>query len=319
MTFPQLVRFLAARLGVGLIVLAIVSTLVFTFVHIAPGGPEQALVEGSTATPEVIDAIRERYRLDEPIFAQYVHYLGQVATLDLGESYRTRETVTSIIGARLSTTVPLVSFGLLVTLALGTILGTVAAHRQRTAVDRSITAGSILFASAPPFALAIVLLYVFAERLDWFPVIGEWDGPLEMVRHLTLPAATLGLAGTAPMMMLVRTSMIEVLERDHVLFAHARGLSGWHVLFHHTLRNSLVAAITTAGVVLIGMLAAVAFVEIPFNLDGLGSYLVEAVLAQDVPVVQALTLLITATILVVNSLVDLLYAALDPRTQLGSR
>lgn len=184
-------------------------------------------------------------------------------------------------------------------------------------MDRTISAGSILFASAPPFALAIVLLYVFAERLGWFPVIGDWDSQFEAAWHLTLPALTLGLAGTAPMMRLVRTSMIEVLERDHVLFAHARGLSARHVLIHHTLRNSLVAAVTTAGVVLIGMLAAVAFVEIPFNLDGLGAYLIEAVVAQDVPVVQALTLLITASVLAINSMVDLLYAALDPRTRLG--
>ncbi|MGH9272607.1 MAG: ABC transporter permease, partial [Ilumatobacteraceae bacterium] len=275
------------------------------------------LVEGSTATPEVIEAIRERYRLDEPVLVQYASYLGRVATLDFGESYRTREDVTDIVGDRLAITVPLVAFGLLVTLVLGTTLGTIAAHRQQTSTDRALSATSILFASAPPFAVAIVLLYVFAERLGWFPVIGDWDGPLEAVRHLALPAITLGLAGTAPMMRLVRTAMIGVLARDHVLFAHARGLSARHVLIHHTLRNSLVAAVTTAGVVLIGMLAAVAFVEIPFNLDGLGAYLIEAVLAQDVPVVQALTLFITAAVLTINALVDLLYAALDPRTQLG--
>ena len=185
-------------------------------------------------------------------------------------------------------------------------------------MDRSISAGSIVFSSAPPFALAILLLYIFAERLGWFPVVGEWDGPLESIRFLTLPAVTLGLAGTAPMMMLVRTAMIDVLERDHVLFAHARGLSGRHVLFKHTLRNSLVVAVTTGGVILIGMIAAVAFVEIPFNIDGLGAYLIEAVLGQDVPVIQALTLLITVAVLIINTMVDLLYAALDPRTELGS-
>jgi len=306
------------RLVFGLVVLYVVSSLVFLFVHIAPGSPEQALVTGSTATPEVIDAIRDRYRLDEPIHVQYASYLRQVVELDFGESYRTREPVVDAVGDRLGVTVPLMTFGFLVTVVLGGALGALAAYRQGGALDRAISAGSILFASSPPFALAILFLFVFAESLGWFPVIGEWSGPAEAIRHLTLPAVTLGLAGTAPMMMIVRTSMVDTLERDYVLFARARGLSEWWIFLHHVLRNSLVAAATAAGVVLVGMLAAVAFVEIPFNLDGLGAYLLESVVTQDVPVIQTLTLLTTAVILLINMVIDFTYAAVDPRIELGA-
>lgn len=318
MSSATIARFMIRRIFFGGVVLLVVSSLVFLFVHIAPGSPEQALVTGSTATPEVLEAIRQRYQLDQPLIVQYATYMGNVVTLDFGESYRTREAVADAVGRRAGITLPLLVFAFLVTVILGTALAAIAAYRQRTGVDRSVTAGSIVFASAPPFALAVLVLFVFAETLGWFPVVGSWDTPLEAVHHLALPALTLGLAGTAPMMLIVRAAIVETLDRDYVLFARARGISEVTIFVQYVLRNSLVAATTAAGVVLVGMISAVAFVEHPFNLDGLGTFLLDSVLAQDIPVIQALTLLTTAVILLVNLLVDLSYSVIDARIELGA-
>jgi len=312
-------RFAARRFAAALVVLLIVTTSVFFLVHIAPGSPVDTLVRGINASPELRATVSDRYQLDEPLPAQFVTYLGNVLTGDFGESYRTREGVVDAVADRLGVTVPLIVFAFLVTLVVGTALGLLAALRRGTAIDRAIVGFSILGASAPPFAVAIVLLYVFAVGLGWFPVIGEWEGPLGAIWHLTLPAVALAVGGIAPMLKIVRTAVVRTLEEEHVLFARARGLSRRQVLVDHVLRNASIHSATTAGVLLVGMIAAVALVELPFSLDGVGAYFVRAVTEQDIPVIQALTLMTTAAILMVNFLVDLLYFLLDPRLQVRAR
>lgn len=294
----------------------IVSTLVFVLVRAAPGSPENSILKGTVATPETRQAVRDRFQLDEPVTSQYTSLLVDLLTLDFGESYQTREHIMDAIGERWSVTGPLIGIALAITLVIGFPLGVLAAYREGSPLDRAVSGLSIFGASVPPFAVAIVLLYVFTVWLGWFPATGQWSGPLEALTHLALPSVALALTGLAPLIKLTRTSVAETLGADHVAFARARGLSEGQVFIHHVFRNAAITVTTITGIIIVYMFSAVALVEVPFNLDGLGAYFVRAVETQDFPVIQALAFLTTIAILVVNLIVDLSYFLLDPRLRL---
>jgi peptide/nickel transport system permease protein len=314
----DLAVFVARRIVLGCLVLVLASSVVFLFVHIAPGSPEQSLVRGSIATPELIESARERFHLDDPLPAQYWSYLGNIVSFDFGESYRTRENVLTAIYDRVWVTTPLIAFAVAIAMLVGIPLGAFIAYRQGSFLDRAVSGSSIVGASAPPFAMAIILLYVFAITLGWFPATGTGSGFLDTIWHLTLPAVVLSLSGLAPMIKLTRTAVTETLRSDHVVFARARGLPPRQIFLRHVLRNAGVGILTASGIVIVAMFVYVPLVEIPFGIDGLGAYLVDSVVEQDLPVVQALTILSTALILAVNLVVDLLYFALDPRLRIRS-
>ncbi len=305
-------RFVLARLLSSISVLLVVSVAVFLFVHAAPGGPEQS-IGGQFASPDQLETIREEYRLDDPLVVQYGRFLGSVVTLDLGTSFSTREPVASSLGRAAAVTVPLLLVAWLVAVLVGTLLGLVTAYRAGTRLDRGVLVGTTVLASSPVFVTGVVLAYVFGVQLGWLPTVGGGDGGLDTLRHLVLPATTLALLALASMSRIARVRIGQVLHEDQVTFARARGFSTPHVVMSSVLPNAGVQLITQAGAVLISMMGGVIVVEEVFNLNGIGTLLVDAIAARDIPVVQSVTLVLAVGIIVVNALADLACLAIDPR------
>lgn len=307
-------RRLAATAGVMLIV----SVGVFSLLHISPGSVERTLLGNRPASPESLAAIRAQYHLDDPLPVQYVRWLGRAVQGDLGTSIRSGEPVVDMIGRTLPLTVQLAVFGSMLALAVGLPLGMIAAIRRERIVDRGIVATSIAAVSTPPFAAALVLLYLFAVRLGWFPVYGTGSGFTGRIRHLTLPAIALALANVGLVVRVTRAAMVRELSRDYIVFAAARGLSR-RVRWRYAMRNSMVPILTASGLIVTSTLVGTVLVEIAFALPGLGTQLVNAITFKDIPVVQAIALLLTVAIGLINLSVDLLYGAVDPRLARAGR
>lgn len=309
--------YVARRLLGALLVLAVVSWVIFLFIHVAPGGPEQT-IGGRLATPAQLEDIRERYGLDDPLTTQYARFVASAVQLDFGSSFTTRQPVTEAVSRGLQVTAPLLLVSFLLIVVIGTVLGTLAAYRAGSRTDRALVGFAVAGASAPAFATAMILLYVFAVELAWLPAFGNGEGFVDRARHLVIPVVTLTVVGAASMLKITRARVAHVLGEDHVTFARARGHSTWHTLTRSVLRNSGVQIATMAGVVMLELIAGCIVVEIALSLNGAGALLVSAVSTRDIPLVQGLTLLITVFILAVNILVDLFYFVIDPRLRSGS-
>ena len=313
---PYPARFILGRIASALFVLAVVTTLVFMLVRAAPGSPEDALLKGTVATPQTRAAVRAEFRLNDPVATQYVSALENTAALNFGTSFATKEDIWTAIVDRAKVTLPLIALALVLTFAVGLPIGILAAYHQGGAIDRSAIGVSIFGASVPSFAVAILLLYVFSTSLGWFPAVGQWSNPLEALWHLTLPAIALALTGIAPLVRYTRASVTGVLGSDHVIFSTARGMSARHTFIHDVLHNAAFGVLAITGIIVIYMFSAVSLVEVTFNLNGLGAYLVRAVTNQDFPVIQALAVLTTIVILAVNFFVDAANLMLDPRLRI---
>lgn len=318
MTRHDLLPFAGRRLAGAVVTLALTSFLVFGAVYLAPGSPIAFLVGRHSMTPEQIAEIRAQYGLDEPLLTRYWHWLTGVLHGDFGQSILFDQSVTSLIGPRIGTTVLLIAYAAILSVTLGIALGLAAALRGRI-VDRLVMVATSIGLAVPSFVAAIVLLYVFVVQLRWFPSFGSGSGLADRLWHLTLPAVSLALGVLALLARFTRTAVREEREREHVQTAIARGLPPRIVVRRHVLRNALVPVTTAAGVAVASMIVGVAVVEKAFALDGLGAYLIEALGANDFPVVQAIALLMAVAFIVVNTVVDLLYVAIDPRVALGTR
>jgi peptide/nickel transport system permease protein len=312
------IAIMVARRLVSLVgVLLVVSFAIFTFIHLAPGGPEHS-IGGRFATPEQLAAIRESYRLDDPLLTQYGRFLSDAVRLDFGTSLSTREPVASAIWQGLIISAPLVlTSGLLVTV-LGCMLGALAGRRRGGALDRAVMALTVVGASSPVFATAILLVSVFAIRLGWLPTLGAGSGLADRATHLLLPIVTLTIAGVAAVSSLVRVKVTEVLEQDYVTFARARGLSTRYVWEKAVFRNAGTQILTQVGATFIGLMAASIVVEEVFDLPGVGSLLIDAISARDIPLIQGITLLLAVTIVLSNLAVDVVCLVIDPRLRSAS-
>ncbi|TMR34104.1 ABC transporter permease [Actinomadura geliboluensis] len=315
---PVLARFLARRVASAAAVLLLVTIAVFLLVHLAPGGPEQA-VGGKFATVEQQREIRASLGLDDPLPVQYGRFLERAARLDFGTSFTTRQDVTEAIGEALQVSGPLVLVSFALITVIGTAAGTLAALRAGGPLDRLVVGGGLLGAASPTFVTALVLLTVFGVKLRWLPVFGDGDDPADRALHLVLPIATLTIAGTAAMLQITRTRVLEVLREDHITFARARGLPHRRIIGRFVLRNAGIQVVTRSGTILVGLVSWGLLVEMTFGLNGVGALLVKAINERDVPTVQGVTMLIAASIVAVNVAVDLLYFTLDPRVRLTGR
>jgi peptide/nickel transport system permease protein len=313
-----LLIFVARRLAVLPILLLIISFGVFSLTFIAPGSAEQALLGGRTSSPETLQAIRKEYHLDRPFLSQYAHWVGDAVQLDFGRSLRTGQNVRDAIGQGLGATLFLGLYGFVISTVLGIPLGVLAAIRKRRFLDRAIVGVSVIGVSAPAFASGILLLYVFAVVLGWFPVFGSGNGFFDSLYHLALPAFSLALTAMALVVKLTRTAMIDALDQDYVAFARARGISYGRVLTAYALRNALVPVVTASGLILGYMLTGAVLVEITFALPGMGSLLVESANFKDIPAVQGIAVVVAILIVLVNLLTDILYAVVDPRIRFGA-
>lgn len=310
-------RMLAHRILVILPVLLVLSFGVFLLLHLVPGGPEHALLAGRPATTEVLNNIREKYGLNDPLLVQYWHWLTGALRLDFGRSILTGQPVTQAIGDRVGLSAELGLYAFLLTICVGLPLGVVGALRRNTTLDQSIVGVSVAGVSAPAFVTGIVLIYVFGVAVEWFPTFGPGQGFANRVWHLTLPALALALGSLALIVKVTRAALIEELDKDYIAFARARGLSGNRVILRYGLRNALVPITTAAGLVLVQVITGAVLVEITFSLPGVGSLLVDSVHSVDIPMLQGIVVFIAIFIVVLHLVIDVLYAVIDPRVRFG--
>ncbi|MEV6342690.1 ABC transporter permease [Actinoplanes sp. NPDC051851] len=304
--------FVGRKLAGMLATILVASVVIFGALYLAPGDPASLLAGGRQVSPETMAAIRAQYHLDEPFWAQYWHWLAGLLTGDPGTSMVLKEPVTTLIMSRLPTTLLLVAYAGTLILIVGVVLGVLAGIGGRIA-DTALTLGTTVLMAAPAFVAAILLIWLFATKLSWFPVYGSGEGFGDRIYHLTLPALALSGGYLAYVSRITRTEVRAELAADHVAAARARGLPGWSVLRRHVLRNAAPPILAVSGVTVAGLFAGTAVAEQAFGVSGLGSLLVQSAARQDLVVVQVLSLLLVAAFVVVNMLVDLVNAILDPR------
>ena len=310
-------RVLIRRL-VGILPLLLgVSFLVFLLVELIPGDPVSA-VAGETATTEQLLIARERLGLDRPFVPRYLSWLGRVIHGDLGHSLAGGQAVWTQIQQRLPVTFGLVAFALIIAVLLSVPIGIIGATRRGSLIDRVLAIVNSLWISLPGFWLAMILVTIFALRLSWFPATGYvsiTSNAVDWFKHMVLPAVTLGLASSAELSRQLRSAFVDVLEKDYVRTAEAKGLGRGQVLFKHVLKNASVAPLTVLGLQAAYLLGGTVAVETVFALPGLGQLVVSAVGTRDVPVIQGVVLVAAVVVVLLNLLVDLTYRFLDPRTR----
>jgi peptide/nickel transport system permease protein len=311
------------------------SLLVFAWVRALPGGPEVALL-GERATPERIAEVRRTYGLDKPVIEQYGTYMGRMVRFDFGNSIKTSRPVTDDIKDKFPATVELAAAAMVFAVGVGIPLGFIAARRFGTWFDHVSMAGSLLGISIPVFFLGFLLKYVFAVRLGWLPsigridvtrsadhptgfyvidavVTGDWDALVDVLRHLVLPAIALGTIPLAIVARITRASVLEVLNEDYVRTARAKGMTGPVVNRRHVMLNAMLPVTTVIGLQAGLLLSGAVLTENVFSWPGMGTYLYNAVLQRDFPVLQGGILFLAVVFVLVNLLVDLSYGLLDPR------
>lgn len=305
-------RLVGKQVAGALVALLLSSFVVFSALYIAPGNPLKFLAAGHSLSPEAVERLSSEYHLDEPFFARYFHWLGNVVQGDFGNSVISKVPVSSLIGPRVGTTALLIAMSGLITVVSGIGLGLLAGlgGRRTQAVSN---AGANFVMSIPSFVVASVLTSVFAVSLGWFPVVGSGEGFLDQVYHLFLPAIALSLGAAAYIGRVAAVSIEQAAASEYVETARARGMPRAAIVRRHVLRNAMIPIATVAGITFAAMIATSVVVESAFGVDGLGSLLVQSVLSKDFAVVQAIALILVAGFLVVNLAVDLLYGRLDPR------
>ena len=304
-----------------LVPIALAITLaVFLLTSLIPGGAVAALLNGRPTSDENVANLRAKYGLDQPLATQYWDWLTGVVRGDLGRSFRTSQLVSDSIKDRFLLTVTLNSFALTLAVLVGVPLGTWAAMRRGRSSDRAVVGLTVFGSSAPSFVVALLFLWIFAQKLGLFPLFGAGDGSIvTRLHHLVLPAIVMAIAPMALVMKITRASMLDQIGQDHIAFARARGLSERRVILVYGLRNALIPVLTAAGLLFVGLLTGTVFVETVFGLPGLGSLLISAVRTSDIPVIQGIALMIGIWIVVANLLIDLAYALVDPRVDFARR
>jgi peptide/nickel transport system permease protein len=296
-------------------VLLLVSLLSMLLIDLAPGSPAH-VVGGENADAETIAAINEQYGFNDPPIERYINWLGGALRFDFGESYRTKQPVSEMIMDRLPVTLELVTLSLAVALALAVGLGLLTAYRAGTRVDRVVRGATSAVLAAPPFLIALLLVYFFAVRFEIFPVLG-WvpfgEDPVEHVRSLILPVLALSIGEFVVLQRALRADMIETLREDYILAATARGMSTPYTLIRHATRPSSFSLVTLAGISLGRLIGSAVIIESIFAIPGMGQLILQSIQTKDVIVVQGLVLVTAALWLLINLVVDLLYPLLDPR------
>ena len=303
------------RLAATVPVMLIVAVFVFLMLRLTPGDPA-AVIAGDNANAEQIAAIRNHLGLDRPILAQFVIWFGNILHGDFGESFFFKKTVAELIASRLEPTLALSLSTIVIAVAVAVPLGVLAAFKQGTLVDKIVMGFSVLGFSVPVFVIGYGLIYLFAIKLNWFPVQGYQrlaDGFGGFLHRLVLPSVTLSVIYIALIARMTRTSVIDVLGEDYIRTARAKGQVERKVLFGHALRNAAVPIVTVIGLGVALLIGGVVVTESVFTIPGIGRLTVDAVLARDYPTIQAVILLFSFVYVLINLMVDLLYSVFDPR------
>jgi ABC-type dipeptide/oligopeptide/nickel transport system permease component len=303
--------YLARRVAALGVVLLAVSLVVFAMLRLIPGDPA-ALIAGVDAQPEEVARVRVALGLDRPAAVQYWHFLVRALSGDLGRSLRSHQLVTTDLATRFRASLLLASVSLALALAIGLPAGVAAALWRGSLWDTALTTASVLGASMPTFWLGLILIGFFSVRLGWLPTSG-YDGP----EYVVLPALTLGAFSLATIARTARSCMLDVLGHDYVRTARAKGLAERVVTSKHALKNALIPLVAVVGLQFGYLLGASAVTETVFTWPGVGLLLVDAIKHRDLPVIQGAVLLVAASFALVNLIVDVLYATLDPRIRLS--
>jgi peptide/nickel transport system permease protein len=330
-----MLRSLVRRLLLLIPILFGVSLLIFFWIRALPGGPAESLL-GERATPQLVQAYRHRYGLDKPIYVQYWSYLKTTAGGDLGVSVASRRTVVAEIKARFPATVELALAAMIFAISIGVPLGFFAAKKYGSAFDHASLVASLIGISIPIFFLAIILKYIFAIRLGWLPSVGresilseakhptnfyildaiierDWAALWDSIRHLILPAIALGSIPLAIITRITRAAVLDVQNEDYVRTARAKGLPPQTVDRRHVLRNALLPVTTVIGLQTGLLLSGAVLTETVFAWPGMGSWLRDAIFNRDYPVLQGGILFLAVVFVLVNLVVDLSYAFINPR------
>jgi peptide/nickel transport system permease protein len=330
-------RFIVRRLLQLIPILLGLSILLFAWLRALPGGPAQAAL-GERATPEAIARYNELFGLDEPLYAQYLRFLGRVVQLDFGTSARTGRSVTTEFFERMPGTIELTLFAMVFAIGLGIPLGYLAARKHASWLDSTSVIGSLIGVAIPVFFLAYLLRLLFAVELGWLPGSGrqdvrmdatrvtnfyvldglltrEWDAAWDAMQHLVLPAIALGTIPLAIIVRITRASVLDVVNEDYVRTANAKGLADATVRRRHIIRNALLPVSTTIGLQTGLLLSGAVLTETVFAFGGVGSALYDAIFARDFAVLQGFILLLAIVYVLVNLLVDISYGLLDPRVR----
>ncbi len=307
--------YLVRRLLAAIPVMLIVAVLVFLMLRLTPADPA-AIIAGDFANDQQIAEIRTKLGLDQPIVTQFVRWMGNMALGDFGESFFYKKQVAALIMERLEPTLSLSLLSIFLTVAIAVPLGTLAAYKQGTWIDRIVMGFSVIGFSVPVFVVGYLLIYLLAIKIDWFPVQGYQyirDGVGGWLHRLLLPALTLSIVFVALIARMTRTSVLEVLHEDYIRTARAKGQSELKVLVRHALANAAVPILTVIGLTFATLIGGVVVTESVYTLPGLGLLTVDAVLARDYPTIQAVILLFSLAYVMVNLAVDLAYTLFDPR------
>ena len=299
----------------------VVSVVIFLIIHLTPGDPA-AVMLGDQADPEAIAALREALGLNDPLPVQYLRWLGGVLQGDLGQSLYSDESMVSMLLGHLGPTLSLTVFALAISLIVAVPLGILAARKRGALADNAISVFSMIGISMPSFLLGLLLMLVFAVTLRWLPAAGyktlAEDGMAEHLRYLVMPAIALGFMEAGLILRMTRSSMLEVLGSDYIRMAKAKGEKSLAITCKHAFKNALIPIVTTVGQTFMGLLSGATVVESIFNIPGIGKMTITAVQQRDYEVVQAVVLFVSMINIVVCLVVDLIYAAIDPRVRLSA-
>lgn len=295
------------------------ATIVFFLLRLVPGDPVSVMLRGEYS-PEAAEQLRKNLGLDEPLYVQYVTWMGNVLQGDLGRSIATREPVTRAIGRAVPKTLSITALGFVIGVAIAVPMGTLAALKRNSVFDYVASISTFAGISLPTFWFGIVFILIFAVKLGWLPSVGyvsPSDGLWPWLKHILLPGLAAGVGEAAILMRFVRSGLLEVLGSDYIRTARAKGLNERRVIMGHAMRTAMIPVVTVAGLSLAGLLGGLVITETVFSISGVGRLLTSAIFNNDYPVVQGVILLITLMFVLANLTVDLVYTVLDPRIRYG--
>jgi peptide/nickel transport system permease protein len=305
-----MVDFLTRRLMQSALILLGVSLITFALLYLLPADPVRQIA-GRSATPQTVANIREQLGLDQPFIVQYWRYLLNLLQADLGRSYLQKTEVTSLISARIPASLLLMAGAICCELVIGLTMGILAALRRGSTMDNSLMIASFVGVSAPQFVVGLLLLYVFAVQLNWFPI-----GGYGTLAHLVLPSMTLAILGSGWYSRMMRSSMIEVLRQDFIRTAHAKGLSKMRVLLRHALPNAILPIIAMIGIDVGIFMGGIVVVESVFGWPGIGQLAWQAIQRVDIPIIMGVTLVSACAIVIGNLVADIASLFADPRIKI---
>jgi peptide/nickel transport system permease protein len=309
-------RYIARRMVQLIPVVFGITLVLFFMLRLIPGDPASVLL-GERATDEAVARINHELGLDQPIYIQYGLFLRQLATLNLGTSIKYQVPVATLLAQRLPISLAVVGVTLVLTAAIAFPLGVLAALKKDSLIDNLVRSVFMVMMLMPSFWVGILLIIFFSVQLGLFPVSGYGSGLLDNLHHLFLPALTIALAIAPVLVRALRSSILEALNADYVRTARAKGLRERAVIATHVLRNALIPAVTLLGLSIGSLMGGTVILEKVFALPGAGALLIDSIGARDYPMVQALTMVFAAMVILVNLVTDIVYSFLDPRVRFG--